>query len=149
LALKYPGRKSSSPPKDLTDSFNEKYGYNCTYYNFVHGVAERYKGEFPIVIIENEITARDFWSRTMEEYLKLLITAKKVLINVDSQIKVADSGLASLCWGILMIDEMVKEGKRKKHSISISHISAKHMERKSIVKLSGTILRKQNIFYQD
>ena len=112
-ALKYPGRKSSSPPKDLTDSFNEKYGYSRTYYNFVQGVAERYKGKFPIVVIENEVTARCFWSGTMEEYLKLLITAKKALKDVDPQIKVADSGLASLCWGILMIDEMVKEGKEK------------------------------------
>ena len=112
-ALKYPGRKSSSPPKDLTDSFNEKYGYSRTYYNFVQGVAERYKGKFPIVVIENEVTARCFWSGTMEEYLKLLITAKKALKDVGPQIKVADSGLASLCWGILMIDEMVKEGKEK------------------------------------
>ncbi|MCD6220291.1 hypothetical protein J7K43_07915 [Candidatus Calescamantes bacterium] len=112
-ALKYPGRKSSSPPKDLTDSFDEKYGYSRTYYNFVHEVTKRYKGKFPIVVVENEVTARCFWLGTMEEYLKLVITAKKALKDVDSQIKVADSGVASLCWGILMIDEMVKKGKEK------------------------------------
>ncbi|MCD6408125.1 hypothetical protein J7L87_03645 [bacterium] len=112
-ALKYPERKSSSPPKDLNSSFHPEYGYSRSYYNFVYTVAKRYKGKFPIVVIENEVTARGFWNGTMDEYIKVLITAKKALKDAEPEIKIADSGLASLCWGLLMVNEFFEKGREK------------------------------------
>jgi len=103
--------EASSPPKDLKTSFNPQYGYSRTYYNFIKKVAVRYKGKLKIVVIENEVTADNFWDGTMDEYLRLVATAKKAFNEVDPQVKIADSGLASGVWSILIANELLNQGR--------------------------------------
>lgn len=106
-----PGHQYSSPPKDLEDKFNKAYGYSKSYYNFVKEVAHHYKGKCPIVVIENEVTAKNFWSGTMDEYLRLVATAGKAFKDVDPDVKIADSGIPSTLWGYLMVKDIFRQGK--------------------------------------
>ena len=104
--LKYPDKGASSPPQDLEENYNEAYGYSKSYYEFVKKLVTLFKDDFPIVVIENEVLAKKFWKGTAEEYVRLFITAKKAIKDANPQIKVADSGLASFSWGLLMVDEL-------------------------------------------
>lgn len=60
-ALKNSSLRCSSPPRGIGNTFNESYGYSKSYYNFISEVVKRYRGKFPIVVIENEVTAKNFW----------------------------------------------------------------------------------------
>lgn len=111
--VRHPSWKCSSPPRDLEDRFDERYGYSSSYYRFIKEVIRRYRGAFPIVVIENEVTARGFWCGGMDEYLRLVATARKAIRDVDPQVKVADSGIASLCWGLLMTKALLEEGREE------------------------------------
>jgi len=115
-AVRYPSRECSSPPLDLRDRFDKRYGYSSSYYRFVREVVKRYRGAFPIVVIENEVTARGFWCGGMDEYLRLVATARKAIKDVDPQVKVADSGIASLCWGLLMTEALLEEGREEEEA---------------------------------
>ena len=112
-AIKTPSQSCSSPPKDLGNIFSEDYGYSKSYYNFISEVAKRYKGKFPIVVIENEVTAENFWCGDMGEYLHLVATAKKAFQDVDPDVKIADSGIPSGVWGMVMAKELIEQGKEK------------------------------------
>ncbi|MHC1564007.1 MAG: hypothetical protein ACXQTF_01595 [Candidatus Hecatellaceae archaeon] len=103
----------SAPPKDLEDEFNGEYGYSKLYYDFVSEIAKRYKGKLEIVVIENEVIAEKFWCGSMDEYLRLLATARKAFRDVDPNVKVADSGLPSLIWGVLISRELLDKGKEE------------------------------------
>jgi len=104
----------SSPPKDLEDKFNKEYGYSKSYYDFVSELAKRYKGKLEIVVIENEVVAEKFWCGSMDEYLRLLATARKAFRDVDPNVKIADSGLPSLIWGVLISKELLSRGEEEK-----------------------------------
>ena len=107
--LKYPDKEASSPPRDLEENYNEAYGYSKSYYEFVKKLVTLFKDDFPIVVIENEVSGKKFWRGTAEEYIRLFITAKKAIKDVNPGIKVADSGLASFSWGLLMVDELMRK----------------------------------------
>ncbi len=103
----------SLPPNDLANSFNNDYGYSQSYYNFIKKIAEHYQGKFQIVVIENEVTADNFWCGTMDEYLRILATAKKAFKDTDPEVKIADSGIPSTLWGFLMTKEKLDKGMEK------------------------------------
>jgi hypothetical protein len=112
-ALKTQSQSCSSPPKDLTKTFNENYGYSKSYYHFISEVARHYKGKFQIVVIENEVTAKNFWCGSMNEYLRLVATARKAFKDVDPNVKIADSGIPSTVLGFLITKELLDRGKEK------------------------------------
>lgn len=112
-AIKTPFQSCSSPPKDLETTFNKEYGYSKSYYNFISEVAKRYKGKFPIVVIENEVVAKNFWCGTMDEYLRLVATAKKAFHDINSDVKIANSGIPSLAIGVVMVKELIDQGKEE------------------------------------
>jgi hypothetical protein len=107
------GSTSSFPPLDLEDRFHPDYGFSRSYYEFVRAMAEHWRGKLPVVVLENEVTAENFWKGTMEEYTRLLRTAKKAFQDAGEEVKVADSGLASPIWGMLLVREMLDEGYRQ------------------------------------
>lgn len=104
---------SSSPPIDLENTFDKEYGYSKSYYNFVVEIAKHYRGKFKIVVIGNEATGKTFWSGSMEEYLRLLATARKAFKDIDPEVKVADSGMTSPIWGLLITQELLEENKEE------------------------------------
>jgi hypothetical protein len=113
-ALRNAAEGCSAPPKDLEDRFSEECGYSKFYYDFVSEIAKRYKGELEIVVIENEVIAEKFWCGSMDEYPRLLATARKAFRDVDPNVKIADSGLPSLIWGVLISKELLSKGEEAK-----------------------------------
>lgn len=103
----------SFPPLDLENEFSQEYGFSKSYYLFIKAIAEHWQGKFPIIVIENEVTANNFWQGTMNDYLKLLKTAKKAFMDTGQNIRIADSGLASPIWGLLITQQMLKNGEKK------------------------------------
>ncbi|RLF33245.1 MAG: hypothetical protein DRN08_05660 [Thermoplasmata archaeon] len=130
-ALEESSKNVSRAPLDLEENFNSQYGYSKSYYKFIEKIARRYKGKFKIVVIENEATSKKFWASSIEDYIKILITAKKAFKDVDPHVKIADSGIASFGWGILIIDELLKQG-REQEAFQFYKIYFKHayMKRK-------------------
>jgi len=107
----------SSPPKDLESSFHPEYGYSKSYYNFVRAFVERFKDDLKIIVIENEVTAKNFWTGTMDEYVRLFKTARKAIKDVNPDILIADSGLASPVWGICIAREWLDNSSRSEEEI--------------------------------
>ena len=100
----------SVPPIDLSDRWDDAYGYSPSYYDFVYRVIEHWRGHFPYVIIENEANAENFWAGTAEEYLRVLATAYKAAHDADPEIRVADSGIASGAWGVCIARDRLDSG---------------------------------------
>src|SRR3989344_2304955 len=108
----------ASAPLDLdrTKPLREGESYSETYYRFVRAIAERYKGKFPIVVIENEINdpipEGGDWCSGVDEYLRLVLTAKKAFRDVDPAVRIADGALQPrpLLW--LTIEDYLKMSNR-------------------------------------
>lgn len=47
----------------------------------------------------------------MEEYLRLLITARKAFRDIDPRVKIANRGIPSRLWGLLITKELLIQGK--------------------------------------
>ncbi len=108
----------ASAPLDMerTKPLREGESYSKSYYRFVRTIAEHYKGKFPIVVIENEINdpipEGGDWCSGVDEYLRLVLTAKKAFRDVDPAVLIADGALQPrpLLW--LTIDEYLQRGDR-------------------------------------
>jgi len=108
----------ASAPLDLdrTKPLREGESYSETYYRFVRAIAEQYKGKFPIVVIENEINdpipEGGDWCSGVDEYLRLVLTAKKAFRDVDPAVRIADGALQPrpLLW--LTIEDYLKMSNR-------------------------------------
>lgn len=104
----------ASAPFDMDHQkpLTEGESYSETYYRFVQKLAEHYKGKFPIVVIENEINdpipEGGDWCGTVDEYIRLVLTAKKAFHDVDPTVRIADGALQPrpLMW--LVIDEYLR-----------------------------------------
>ncbi len=100
-------QQASSPPLDLEENFNSQYGYSRSYYAFVRAFVERYKDKLDVIVIENEMTAENFWSGRMDEYVRLFKTAKKAIKDVNPILRIAEGGLPSPVWGVCIAKEML------------------------------------------
>lgn len=103
--------KTHCPPKDLSEVWDERYGYSQNYYNFIYNLAKRLKGYVNHFIIHNEVNSLRFWHGTAEQYLRLRKTAYKAAHDANPQAIVIDNGLASLVWGIAVADDLLKQSK--------------------------------------
>ncbi len=104
-------KKTHCPPRDLTDQWNDSYGYSKTYYNFVYNLVSHLKGKVNYFIIHNEVNSLRFWHGTPEQYLQLRKTAYKAVHDANSGAIVIDNGLASLVWGLAVTDDLLNQGK--------------------------------------
>jgi len=101
----------SVPPLDLSESWDERYGYSESYYDFVYHLVDHWRGHFPVIVIENEANADNFWAGTADEYLRVLATAYKAVHDADPAALVADSGIASGAWGACIARDRLDEGR--------------------------------------
>lgn len=105
--------KTHCPPSDLTDSWNDQYGYSKNYYSFVNTVAKRYQGRIDEYIIHNEVNTLRFWHGTADQYLKLRKTAYKAVHDADSQAIVIDNSMASAVWGAVIVKDLLDQDKEQ------------------------------------
>ena len=104
------GGSRSYPPNDLSNQWNEQYGYSSSYYNFVYTFVSHYRGHFEYITIENEANSILFWGGTADDYVRLLKTAYKAIKAADQQVIVASSGFVSSALGLCMADDYLKQG---------------------------------------
>ena len=64
----------SLPPGDLTETWSDEFGHSRTYYTFIYELVSRYRPA--AVNIENEATASNFFRGTLDEYIRILKTAR-------------------------------------------------------------------------
>ena len=88
----------SLPPTDLSETWDEEVGYSPSYFNFIFEVVNHFH---PAAInIENEANANNFYQGSVEEYIRILKTAKLAAQKADPDTRVMDSGFACRAWGI-------------------------------------------------
>ena len=106
------GAKCASAPRDLDTKKALRPGdsYSATYYNFVVHVAQKYKGKFEVVVIENEMNDPDFWCSDTDEYLRLFLTAQRAFHDVDPAVKLADGGVQGAALNWLVVQDYLERG---------------------------------------
>lgn len=104
----------SGAPKDLSTTFDSTYGYSKSYYDFISLIAQRFKGKFKVVTIENEMNvSTQSWcdGSTKDEYVRLLLTAQKAYKDNDPKVLVADGGLTTGPWFWAMLEDKYNRAK--------------------------------------
>ena len=101
---------ASLPPRDLEEKWNPGYGFSKSYYNFLFSLLSHYRGRIKILAVENEANASNFWGGTLDEYVRLLRTARKAARDVDRKIVITDSGIAHAALALTMGRDMIEEG---------------------------------------
>jgi len=106
------GRKCASAPKDLDRKSPLRVGqsYSSSYSRFIKAVIQHYPGMFDIVVIENEMNDEDFWCSGYDAYLRLFLTAKKAIAELDPRIRVSDGGIQGSLLNRLVLSEYFRSG---------------------------------------
>jgi hypothetical protein len=97
-------------PLDMSEQWNEQYGYSETYYDFIYHLVDHACGTVSVIVIENEGNSPKFFYGEWDDYLRLLKTAYKAAHDACGDIIVTDSGLASGLWGWCIAQDMVESG---------------------------------------
>jgi hypothetical protein len=110
----------SRPPLDLTSDWSAKYGYSRSYYEFISALLSHFctgsKCSISEIGIENEANSTNYWISTgdpvrdVEDYIKLVKTAKKAVVDKKLPVKVIDSGVQGWTLPLLAMDEAAKRG---------------------------------------
>ncbi len=103
---------ASEPPEDLKDKWDSKHGHSESYYDWVYNLVKEFGPRIYMLAIENEVNVRQFWTGTIEQYLKLLKTAYKAAHDARPDIIVTDSGFPSSCWHVGIAKDRLKAGKK-------------------------------------
>lgn len=111
-AVEDPGAsKCASAPRDLDlrQPLAQGRSYSPAYHRFVKAVARRYKGRFPIVVIENEMNdADDFWCSSIDAYLRLFLTAQTAYREEDPTARLADGGVQGAALNRMLLEEFAR-----------------------------------------
>lgn len=108
------GRRKSEvsyPPADLSDDSVDGKGHSASYHRFVTGVLDRYcsgtRCAIHSLVIENEANAEANWigrrgkpGPDVEDYVRLVATARAAVSERGVDLKIYDSGLQG--WAVLM-----------------------------------------------
>jgi len=100
----------SGAPVDLAASFHPTHAYSATYYDFVYEFVSRYGERIDRITIENEANTSVFWEDTAEQYIRLLVTARKAARDANPLVLVFDSGMGSGSWGAPIAQERYQSG---------------------------------------
>lgn len=108
--------ETSYAPRDLTAKWSNEYGYSKTYYEFVQKIIDYYcpggKCRIDSIVIENEANSAHYWygsggdaDNVVDEYVRLVKTAKKAIDDAQASIRIFDSGLqsAATLWVIMAL----------------------------------------------
>jgi hypothetical protein len=102
----YPSRA----PADLRATYNAIVAYSTTYYDFIFEFVREYGDRIDRLTIENEVNAPNFWEDPIEDYIKVLTTARKAANDADPNVKVFDSGMGSGSWGAPLAEDRYDAG---------------------------------------
>ncbi len=96
------------PPKDLSSIWNEQFGHSRNYYNFAYEIVKHFH---PAAInIENEANANNFYRGSVDDYIRILKTAKLAADRANPGTWVLDSGFACRAWGITVAWDRYQSG---------------------------------------
>lgn len=103
--------KEQCPPIDLSATWDQKYGYSKTFYNFIYNFASRYKGRIPKIQIMQEAVNKDFWEAgTSEEAVKIMKTGYKAAHDANPNIVVLNEGGAGGGYAFAVVREKIESG---------------------------------------
>jgi hypothetical protein len=100
----------SHAPIDLTTEPDPVFAYSRTYYDFVFTFVDHWRDRIDRITVENEVNTRVFWAGTMDEYRRVLATARKAAHDAAPEVLVFDSGLGSGSWGAACAQWMLESG---------------------------------------
>ncbi len=105
----YPDAPSRAP-NDLSSTYDATHAYSATYYDFVYTFVQTFGDRIDRITIENEVNAANFWEDSAEEYLRLLVTARKAARDANPSVMVFDSGMGSGSWGVAIAESRYDAG---------------------------------------
>lgn len=113
---KFGKSKCSSAPKDLVrKGWQTGTSYSATYYRFVKKIAQLYRGHISIIVIENEMNDQDdMWCSSVDDYLRLFLTAKAAFHDVDPSVQVVDGGIQGLSLNWMVVQDYLE----RKHPVN-------------------------------
>jgi hypothetical protein len=145
----------SRPPLDLTSNRDEKYGYSKSYYEFISGLLDHYcrgaKCSISEICIENEANSDKFWistgspSKDVEDYVKIVKTAKKVVTDRNLPVKVYDSGLQGWTLPFLAMQEAANRGDYSLASSIFYSVHQKMIEKQKLLKILENRMKEPSI----
>lgn len=100
----------SGPPADLSAVYDAGHGYSATYYDFIHHFVSSFGDRIDRITIENEVNASNFWDGTIDEYIRVLTTARKAAQDANPLVLVFDSGMGSGSWGAPVAQDRYEDG---------------------------------------
>ncbi len=113
--------KEQCPPKDLSDNWNNQYGYSKTFYNFVYNLVSRYKGRIPKIQIMQEAVNNNFWEAgTSEEAVKIMKTGYKAAHDADPNIVVLNEGGAGGGYAFAVIKDKMESGASEQEVMTLA-----------------------------
>jgi PKD repeat protein len=117
----------SHVPKDLTTAFDGNFAYSQEYYEFVKKVMETidywgYGEKLLGVVIENEMNSKDCFSGTVDEYCRMVATARKAVKDVFPRKPVYCGGLQSAPSLWVLISKYLSEGKEAE-ALKLYHLA--------------------------
>jgi hypothetical protein len=104
------GSAPSYPPVDLTLDPDPVFAYSESYYDFIASFVQVYGDRIDRITIENEVNVYGFWVGTMDEYRRVLATARKAIDDHAPHVLLFDSGLGSGSWGAAIAEWMIRSG---------------------------------------
>lgn len=102
--------ETSRAPNDLSATFDATHAFSESYYDFVFHVVSTFGDRIDRVTIENEVNARNFWEDSIDEYRRLLVTARKAVRDANPSVMVFDSGMGSGSWGAAIAESRFDAG---------------------------------------
>jgi len=111
------GGAPSYPPSDLTVEEDPDVAYSATYYDFIANLVTEYGDRIDRITIENEVNTYGFWVGSMDEYRRLLATARKAIDDHAPHVLLFDSGIGSGAWGAAMAEWMIHSGEFSEEEI--------------------------------
>jgi hypothetical protein len=100
----------SHPPADMQQVYDPAFGYSESYYDFISNLLINYGSRIDRLTIENEVNTREFWAGTMDEYRRLVATARKAVDEHAPHILLFDSGVGSGSLGVAIAEWMIDSG---------------------------------------
>lgn len=100
----------SGAPADLSETYDETHAYSETYYDFIYHFVSNFGDRIDRITIENEVNATNFWEDSIDEYLRLLVTARKAAADANPLVLVFDSGMGSGSWGAPVAQDRYEGG---------------------------------------
>ncbi len=82
------------------------------YREFVSTVIQRYASRgVTKFAIENEPNAKNFWADSVSDYKLLMSNALQAVNSSGARVQLADSGLSSIAYGVIIADDLLGQGK--------------------------------------